>query len=103
MKLLGFLNYCSKFVKNHSETIRPSLTLLRKDRKFQWKKTHQQALSNIKRIFSKAITLMYPEWIKDFILTCDANYYTIFVILLQLNDSGDEEIIIMVSTFVKGS
>lgn len=102
-KLLGFLIYYSKFVNNHSELITPLLPLLRKNERFKWNQTHEQAFETIKKVFQDTMMLIYPNPYKKYILTCDANYYNVAGILSQENDEGQEEIVIMISTTLKGS
>ena len=52
MRLLGTVNYLSKFIPNKSQVTEPIRLLLRQDIEFQWNVEQETALNQIKEILT---------------------------------------------------
>ena len=96
---LGLMNYYRKFIENLSEISRP-LTLLLAGKKgphkkadktpINWGDKEQKAFATLKEKLTEDVTLKFPDFSKDFILTTDASEDSIGGVLQQEDETGRE-------------
>ena len=89
---LGLVNFYRKFVKGITEVVYPLYELERKDQKFVWTKSYEDASNKVKDaiVNSPVITNFDPT--KETILTTDASSYGIGAVLSQ-TDKGQEKVV----------
>lgn len=80
---LGLCNYYRKFVKGFAEIARPLTSLLRKGVKFEWTSQCQEAFDRLKQVLTSDPVLIFPDFEKEFILSCDASNTGLGVVLEQ--------------------
>lgn len=80
---LGLVSYYRRFIPEFSQTAKPLTNLLKKDTAFIWENQHQLAFEILKRKLTSAPLLIYPDFTKPFILTCDASNYAVGAVLSQ--------------------
>ena len=89
---LGLASYYRKFVEGFATIASPLHDLLRKNSKFVWTDTCQEAFSTLKERLTRAPVLAYPEGEGQFILDTDASGYGIGAVLSQVQE-GQEKVI----------
>ena len=72
---LGLLMFYSRFLPNHSTVLAPLNRLLKKDVKWRWTKTEEQAFVNAKKLLLKSQTLVHYDDALPLYLSCDASSY----------------------------
>lgn len=92
-KFIGFVSFYRKFIINFSTLLHPLNDLLKKDRKWQWKETHQKAFEEVKESFKNCVTLEHLNVNKPYTIRCDASGIVIAAILSQIDGEGHERII----------
>ena len=80
---LGLVSYYRRFLHDFSKLAKPLTSLLKKDIPFDWTNSQQLAFETLKNNLTSAPVLIYPDFTKPFILTCDASNYAISAILSQ--------------------
>ena len=100
---LGFLNFFPKFVKHYAYETIPLLTSLKKGVDYVWDDEMKKTFQRIKWIFAENLVLKFADPSKPHILTTDASDYAIGAMLSQLNNEGDDEVVIFISRTLKGS
>ena len=90
--VLGTASYYRRFIKGFAEIASPLHDLLKKEVKFCWTATCQEALEKIKRCLTQAPILAFPNESGDFVLDTDACNVGIGAVLSQLQD-GEEKVI----------
>ncbi|GFR75036.1 polyprotein [Elysia marginata] len=75
------VNYYSHFIKNLSSSLAPLYTLLRKDKKWTWRKEQAEAFKHSKNLLTSNMLLVHYDLNKPIILTCDASPYGISAIV----------------------
>src|SRR5277367_7119196 len=63
--------------------------LIKKNAKFIWKEEHQQALDEIKKLFTTPPVLKPPEFGRPFLVVTDASDYAIGSALIQIHDGKE--------------
>lgn len=81
----------------------PLLELLKKEQKFEWNETHQEAFEQPEKLFDKNVALKFPNLSKPYILITYASYYAVAGMLSQRNDNDEEKIITFTSRVLKNS
>ena len=81
-RLLGTINYLSKFLPNISSITKPIRKLLKKDVEFMWMESQERAFSQIVDILSKEPVLTYDVK-KPVTVSCDASKSGLGAVLLQ--------------------
>ena len=71
-RLLGFVNYLSKFLPKLSDVCEPLRKLTVKDTEWCWSETHDKAVASIKDVTTKASVLGYHDPNAELILQRDA-------------------------------
>lgn len=82
-RLLGSVNYVSKFIKNASELTAPLRKLLTKDVSYQWEFEQRQAFEKIKQTLSSLPVLKIFDVNDDVTLSVDASSFAMGAVLLQ--------------------
>ena len=85
MRLLGTVNYLSKFIPNMSQVTEPIRLLLRQDIEFQWNYEQETAFNQIKEILTCNPVLKYFDVSKPVTVQCDASKSGLGAVLLQDN------------------
>jgi hypothetical protein len=84
-RLLGFLGlirYYCKFVKNYEKIVALLTTLLKKN-SFTWNPAVDQSFQALKATMCTTPVLARPDFIKTFVLECDASGRGIGAVLMQ--------------------
>lgn len=82
-RLVGFVNYLSRFLPSLSDTLEPIRQLTRPDIAWEWSTEQANAMSRIKTMVSEAPLLAYynpKEWLT---IQCDASNKGLGAALLQ--------------------
>jgi len=82
-RLLGKINYLSKFNPNMSTITHPVQSLLKSDTNFEWKEPQEKAFQEIKDILSKHPVLAYFDVTKPVTISCDASQSGLDAVILQ--------------------
>ena len=82
-RLLGTLNFFARYIPNMSTITHPLRELLGKNTPFNWSTTHDNAVSQIKRILTSAPVLGYYDVTKPVILETDASSHGLGAVILQ--------------------
>lgn len=85
---LGMAGFYRRFVKDFSKMAHALHNLLKKDTKFIWDDSCQEAFDNLKEMIASDIMLQYPDFSKEFQLTTDASNYGIGAVLSQKDSEG---------------
>ena len=83
---LGLANFYQRFIQDYAQVERPLNDLLKKDVVFEWTETQQYAFDTLKRKFTTAPVLAYPDINCQFRLECDASNYATGVVLSILKE-----------------
>ncbi|XP_062610561.1 uncharacterized protein LOC134272333, partial [Saccostrea cucullata] len=83
MRFLGMAGYYRKFCPNFSTIANPLTCLLKKNSKFIWDESCQQAFQQIKTILMVSPVLSSPDFHKEFLLQIDASDVGCGAVLLQ--------------------
>lgn len=90
---LGLANYYRKCLKGFSKVALPLNRLLTKNTPFKWTTECQDAFELLKEKLTNTPLLAYPDFRKQFILSCDASGMAIGYILSQIGDDNKEHVI----------
>lgn len=82
-RLLGFVNYLSKFLPHLSDVCEPLRRLTDKDVEWAWLSQHEAALSCIKQLVTQHPVLKYYDLNEEVTLQCDASETGLGAALLQ--------------------
>jgi hypothetical protein len=88
---LGQINFVRRFIPNLVEMMKPLLKLLKKDAKYEWIDEGRNAFKSIKDAIGKYPVLISPNYSKDFQIFSFASEDTIAGVLLQKNEEGHEQ------------
>jgi hypothetical protein len=89
---LGLPGYYRAFIKNYAAISRPLTQLTKKDVKFTWTDTQQQAFNNRKVTLTSDSVLAHPRFYQQFIFSTDASDYAISATLSQLHNGKERPI-----------
>ena len=85
---LGFSNFYRRFIRGFSRIVRPLVSLTKKDAKFNWTATCQEAFQTLKSLFTSAPILRHFDPSKETIVECDASDFVSSGILSQYDSDG---------------
>ncbi|CAH2090167.1 unnamed protein product [Euphydryas editha] len=80
---LCLVSYYRRFIPEFSKIAKPLTSLLKKDVPFKWENPHQLSFETLKVKLTSAPLLIYPDFTKPFVLTCDASNHAIGAVLSQ--------------------
>jgi len=83
---IGLCNYYRLFIKNFAKIANPLHKLTRKNVKYIWGEKEQKAFDKLKKLFTSAPILKYPDSTKQFIVETDASNYAVGAVLSQKFD-----------------
>ena len=83
---LGFANFYRKFIKNFSQLVMPLTNLMKKDTKFDWSETTNEAFSKLKQIFITAPLLIQFDNTRETVLETNVSVWCIGGTLSQYID-----------------
>ena len=83
---LGFVNFYSKFVENFSLIATPLYNLTKKNKKFIWNKTEEEAFCKLKEVIAKKPVLILPDPTREFVVETDASSLSTGAVLNQKVD-----------------
>ena len=98
MKLLGFTNYCCRFIKKYAQVAKPLYKLIsgenvaRKQNLIKWDLECQEAFDKLKVLCTTTPILAYTDFGKPFKLHTDASVLGLGAVLYQVQD-GVEKVI----------
>ncbi|XP_076031970.1 uncharacterized protein LOC143019877 [Oratosquilla oratoria] len=82
-RVLGMFGYYRRYCKNFAEIAEPLTNLLRKDQRFQWTPTCDQAFAQLKSLLKHSPVLITPDYTLPFHLYTDSSEVGIGAALLQ--------------------
>lgn len=82
-RLLGMVNFLSKFLPNISKLTAPLRELLKNSVEFQWSWEQEKAFSDIKKLISSAPALKVFNSAKEIVIQCDSSKDGLGVCLMQ--------------------
>ena len=100
---LGCTNFYRKFIKDYAKTVKPLAELLKKDTKYIWDSTRDEAFNKLKKSLVSYPILRAPDFNKNFFLKTDASHYALGIILGQLDVDNNEIVIAYASRLLKGA
>ena len=72
-RFAGFGNYYRRFIQDFSSIVKPLTLLTKKDQKFEWEETQQQAFDTLKSAFTTAPVLRHFDPAREIVLETDAS------------------------------
>lgn len=94
---IGACNWLREYIPSLAWLLAPLTDLLKKDKAFIWKATHQRAFEEVKEALSKPIPLSRPDFEKTFIIQTDASQIGMAAVLYQEEPDGSRRIISHIS------
>lgn len=82
-RLVGFINYLSRFLPSLSDTLEPIRQLVKQDIEWHWNDTQEKALTKVKQLITNAPVLAYYNPEGDLTIQCDASGKGLGAALLQ--------------------
>ena len=82
-RIMGTINYLSKFLPQLSELSEPLRQLTKKDVAFVWDSVHDQAFAKLKQLVTAPPVLKFYEPDKELVIQCDASKTGLGAALMQ--------------------
>jgi hypothetical protein len=98
--LQGKTNFLRHFIPNYIEITRGFAQLLKKGSQFIWDTIANKAFEDLKLSLTRAPLLFPPDYSHDYFLYIAASNYTIGMVLIQEDDSHDENVIYYLSQII---
>jgi len=98
---IGFINFYRKFIRDLSQDTGHLSKLTKKDARWVWGDTQQQAFENIKQKFLEDIIIQFPDFQREFHLNTDASTTHIGAELYQITDKGEHQTLSFASRTLK--
>ncbi|KRK05548.1 uncharacterized protein Dyak_GE28019, partial [Drosophila yakuba] len=89
---LGMASWYRRFIPKFTEQAGPLQELIRKGKKFEWNKRHQESFDSLKESLTKAPVLVFPDFSRQFKLQTDASDVGIGAVLTQETEDGEHVI-----------
>lgn len=89
---LGLVGYYRRFIKNFAEIAKPLTELTKKDVKFNWDSTQEEAFQTLTNSLCCEPVLKYPDFTQPFILSTDASLIAIGAVLSQLYNGQEHPV-----------
>ena len=83
LRLLGMVNFKSKFTPQFSDVTAPLRELIKKNVEFHWTERQENAFNNLKDLLSNSETLQYYDVTKPVMLQVDASQKGLGAVLYQ--------------------
>ncbi|MCO5586935.1 hypothetical protein L7F22_040879 [Adiantum nelumboides] len=80
---LGLVNCCLRFIPRLADITKPLRSLLTKNAKFMWDDECKKSFQQLKLLIQQALSLVFPDFSKPFLLQTDASNHDIAAVLLQ--------------------
>jgi hypothetical protein len=87
-KLLGLAGYFRRFIRQYSDVTACLTDLLKKGRRYEWTKVHDDAFDAIKRIMTEQPTLLIADFNKPFAIFVDCSNVAAGAALMQQDDDN---------------
>ena len=87
-QFLGAISYYRRYIKNFAQLAFPLTELLKKNQVFKWSQECQKALQSLQSTLSSYPILKYPDFLKNFILACDASDTAVGAALFQEDEDA---------------
>ena len=85
---LVLASYYRRLIQNFAKVANPLFALTRKDARFLWSTTCQEAFEELKQRLTSAPLLAFPDFDKSFVLETDASRIGLGAVLAQAQDDG---------------
>ena len=89
--LLGMAGYYRKFIQDYATIVQPLTRLLKKKVPYLWTEECAKSLNTLKSAMISSDILMYPDFMKEFILDTDCSGIAMGAVLSQLNEQEEEK------------
>ena len=89
-KLVGVLNFLTKFVYKMHLFLRPFYNILRQKNSFEWTTEHQTRFEEIKKLLAERIINTIPDPNQPFYANCDASNFRSGAALLQSHNGTNK-------------
>jgi hypothetical protein len=80
---IGLAGYYRRFIPNFSKIAKPVTELLKKENKYVWSGTCDEAFKHLKMLLTTSPVLAYPDMTKPFNVYCDASSSGLGGVLMQ--------------------
>jgi hypothetical protein len=87
--LLGMFSYYRRFIDNFASIAEPLHKLLKKNNKFEWNETTEEAFQTLKDKLTSAPILIRPNYNKEFIIVTDASNVGLGAVLEQIDEDKE--------------
>jgi hypothetical protein len=88
---MGVINFVCRFVPDFPVMVKPIHNLLNQDRSFSWTNDFENDFVGIKKAISFSPVVAKPDFEKEFMIYTNATKESVFAILMQCDDQGNEK------------
>lgn len=88
----GTASWYRRFISDFASRLYPLTSMLRKNKHFKWTEEAQKAFDDIRQSLVQAPILSWPDFSKQFTISCDASNVGIGAVLSQSSDFGEKVI-----------
>ncbi|ETO09982.1 hypothetical protein RFI_27395 [Reticulomyxa filosa] len=85
-QLSGFVQWIARFIPNVANVIAELSKLLKKNAKWKWDSTHEDAFAQLKKAIENTQLLHHPKQSDPFMVHCDASDVVVGAALLQIHN-----------------
>lgn len=100
---LGLCNFYRRFIPGYSFHTQPLCDLLKKNRRWQWETTEQDAFEKVKSLFIETIQLQHPDFNKPYYLQTDSSGIGLAGVLYQIDENGENRVLGFHSKALRGA